>query len=105
MAVEVKGGRNVGIADVRALRGVLENDEAQMAGLIVLHPLGETKARNFRAAMAEAGDLEVDGRLYPRMQMLTAAEILDGAKFDTPGAVGRTGGQQALPMSGTQLGR
>lgn len=105
MAVEVKGGRNVGIADVRALRGVLENDEAQMAGLIVLHPLGETKARNFRAAMAEAGDLEADGRLYPRMQLLTVAQILDGTKFDTPGAVGRTGGQQALPMSGTQLGR
>ena len=38
MAIEVKGGRNVSIRDLRALRGVLEADEAWMAGLIILHP-------------------------------------------------------------------
>ena len=57
MVVEVKGGRNVNIADVRALKGVLDNDEALLAGLIVLHPLGERKLRNFNQFMAGAGEL------------------------------------------------
>ena len=105
MVIEVKGGRNVGIADVRALKGVLEADDALMAGLIVLHPLGETKARNFRVAMGEAGDVDIAGVPYPRMQMLTVEDILAGARFATPGAVGRGEAQPVLPMSGTQLGR
>ena len=29
MAIEVKGGKNVNIADLRGLRGVLERDEAK----------------------------------------------------------------------------
>lgn len=38
-----KGGTNVGIRDLRALRGVIENDLAMVGGLIVLEPLGERK--------------------------------------------------------------
>ena len=76
-----------------------------MAGLIVLHPLGEPKARNFRVAMGEAGDIDIAGVPYPRMQMLTVEDILAGARFATPGAVGRGEAQPVLPMSGTQLGR
>ena len=30
MAIEVKGGKNVNIADLRGLRGVLERDEAKL---------------------------------------------------------------------------
>lgn len=91
MAIEVKGGKNVNIADVRALRGVLENGTAQLAGLIIMEPLGVTKDRNFRRFMAEAGDMKVSGHLnpYPRMQILTVEDILDGQRFRTPGAVGR----------------
>ncbi|MDE2766010.1 MAG: DNA methyltransferase [Chloroflexota bacterium] len=89
MVVEVKGGRNVSIADVRALKGVLEHDNALMAGLITLYPLGETKERNFRRFMAEAGTLEILGIEYPRMQMLTTAEILEGKRFATPTVAGR----------------
>ena len=91
MAIEVKGGRNVTIADVRALRGVLESETAQMAGLIIMEPLGTTKARNFARFMAEAGDLEVAQHMnpYPRMQLLTVPDILEGKRFRTPGAVGR----------------
>ena len=47
MATEVKGGKNVGIATLRALRGVLENDAALIVGLLILEPLGVTKERNF----------------------------------------------------------
>ena len=55
-------GTMPGIAVVRDLRGVLEREEAEMAGLIVMEPLGATKERNFRREMAQAGDLEVHGR-------------------------------------------
>ena len=98
MAIEVKGGKNVGINAARELRGVLDNDQAFMAGLIVLEPLGVQKSRNFRKFMASAGDLDVLGVKYARMQMLTVTEILEGKRFHTPGAVGRVD-QQALPLS------
>ena len=51
MAIEVKGGKNVGIRDLRALHGVIENDLALMGGLIVLEPLGERKTQNFKREM------------------------------------------------------
>ena len=56
--VQVKDGKNVGISDLRELLGVLETDEAQLAGLIVLEPLGSRKGQSFRRFIAEAGDLE-----------------------------------------------
>ena len=92
MAVEVKGGRNI----VRELRGVLGREKAQMVGLIILHPLGDTKAHNFRREMAQAGDIDIAGTDYPRMQMLTVAEVLDGQRFNTPGAAGRGLAQTVL---------
>ena len=98
MAIEVKGGKNVGINVVRELRGVLDNDQALMAGLIVMEPLGERKERNFRKFMADAGDLDVLGMKYARMQLLTVEDVLEGKRFHTPGAVGRVD-QAALPLS------
>ena len=99
MALEVKGGKNVSITDVRALRGVLDDDAAAMAGLIILEPLGAVKERNFRKFMATAGDMEVAGMKYPRMQLLTVEEILDDRRFHTPGVAGRGEplGQANLP--------
>ena len=67
MALEVKGGANVGISVVRDLRGVLERDTALLAGLIVMDDLGDRKTANFRREMAQAGDLDVLGVKYPRM--------------------------------------
>ena len=96
MLIAVKGGANVGIGVVRDLRGVLERSEADMAGLIVMHEPGGRKRESFAQEMAAAGDIDVLGTLYPRMQLLTVEEILDGARFRTPGAVGRGTGQQAL---------
>ena len=98
MLIAVKGGTNVGIGVVRDLRGVLERSEADMAGLIVMHEPGARKRESFAQEMAAAGDLDVLGTLYPRMQLLTVEEILDGARFRTPGAVGRGTGQQALAL-------
>ncbi len=89
MVVEVKGGKSVNIADLRALRGVFDNEDAMMAGLIVMAPLGERKERNFRKFMAQAGDLVVNGRAYSRMQILSVPEILKGDRFDLPNIAGR----------------
>ena len=88
MAIEVKGGKNVSIAHLRALRGVLESDEAEIAGLITMNPLGDTQRRNFEKFTAEAGTLDVLGTSYPRMQILTVPEILEGKKFHTPSVAG-----------------
>ena len=73
MIIEVKGGKNVTIAALRALRGVLENEEAVLAGLIVMEPLGDRKMENFQRFASEAGDLEIEGlaRPYPRIQILS----------------------------------
>ena len=98
MVIEVKGGQNVRIGTVRELLGVLERDEAEMTGLIVLHEPGDRKRANFSREMAVAGDLDVFGVSYPRMQLLTVEEILEGKRFNTPGAVGRASPQAPLPL-------
>jgi len=97
MVLEVKGGKNVNISVVRDLRGVLERDDALMAGLIVMNELGPRKAKNFLAEMVLAGDLDVNGVKYARMQMLTVKEILDGKRFMTPSvAKGKTSIKQPM---------
>lgn len=99
MVIEVKGGRNVNVDVVRSLRGALERDTALMAGLIVMDNLGDRKTKNFHKEMGEAGDLDVNGVMYPRMQLLTVPEILEGRRFLTPSvARGRTVPQPSLPF-------
>ena len=97
MVIEVKGGANVGINVVRELKGVLDYDTALMAGLIVMNPLGQTKTRNFNKFMGEAGTLEILGIEYPRMQILTVAEIIEGKRFKTPTVAGRHDPNPRLP--------
>ena len=97
MVIEVKGGANPSIRDLRALKGVLDYDTALMAGLIIMEPLGTVKARNFARFMADAGSLEILGIEYPKMQLLTVAEILDGKRFATPTVSGRHVAAPRLP--------
>ena len=98
MILEVKGGASVSINDLRALRGVLTGDDALLAGLIVMNPLGDRQARNFHQLMAEEGDLAVGDAVYPRMQMLSIPEILDGKRFKTPAVKARGSGQILLEL-------
>jgi hypothetical protein len=99
MVIEVKGGKNVNKENVRSLRGTVERDEAQMAGLIVLHELGDRQRKNFHTEMGEAGFLDINGVMYPRMQMLTVAEILAGKRFNTPSvAKAKMVAQPSLPL-------
>ena len=99
MVLEVKGGRNVNISVVRDLRGTMERESAPMAGLIVMDDPRPRKTANFKREMASAGDLNVSGVLYPRMQMLTVPEILEGKRFETPSvAKGKGAAQPSLPL-------
>ncbi len=98
MALEVKGGRNVGISVLRELLGVLENDQAKMAGLIVLHKPSDRQMASFSRFMAEAGDLDVHGMLYAKMQVLTIDQILAGERFKIPSPRGRGSSQTQLPL-------
>lgn len=90
MALEVKGGENISINHVRQLKSVLMFDNVQMAGLITLREPGQQQMKNFRKTMAMAGHVEIDGKVYPRIQLLTVAQILDGARFAMPSPAGRT---------------
>ncbi len=97
MVLEVKGGTHVRITDLKALRAVLDDDLALMAGFIIMEPRKPHQTRNFERYMAQAGVLEILGREYPRMQMLTVPEILDGKRFDTPTVAGVHIPQPVLP--------
>ena len=44
----------------------------------------QTQARNFQRFMADAGTLGGLGIEYPRLQLLTVADILAGQRFQTP---------------------
>ena len=84
MIIQVKGGKNIGIKDVRDLRGTLEReDDAIMAGLIIRDALSLTKKRNFEEEMLNAGFIDKDNK-YRKMQILTLDEVLQGKKFNIP---------------------
>ena len=89
MVVEVKGGANVNVTDWRALKGVLSRDEALLAGLILMEPLGGAKSRNFAREVMDLEPVNILGIEYPRMQILTVGEILEGKRFTTPTVAGR----------------
>ena len=98
MIIQVKGGKNIKAIDLRELRGTMESEGAEMAGLIIMDELGERQTANFKQVMAEAGNLALNGVDYPRMQLLTIANVLDGARFETPSRVlGRHEPQPVLP--------
>ena len=97
MVIEVKGGKSVGINVLRELKGVLDNDSALMAGLIIMDPLGTVKARNFTRFIAGAGTIKILGVEYPKMQILTVVDILDGKRFKTPTVQGRHELEPRLP--------
>ena len=74
---------------MRALGDVLRRGSALLAGLIVMD-VSASKAKNFGALMMEAGDLDVLGVNYPRMEMLTVAQIVAGERFNTPSVAARS---------------
>lgn len=67
---------------LRQLCGVPENEEVQVAGLIVLEPPREPKERSFRRLTAEAGDLDVMGTSSAAVyRCLRWTRILPGERY------------------------
>lgn len=65
---------------VRDLRGVVEREKAQIGVLITL----EEPTKQMRAEAASAGIYESPWGKYPKLQILTVAELLDGRGIEYP---------------------
>ena len=98
MIIEVKGGKNLSIDVLRKLQWALDNNDAKMAGLIMLEPISPTKERNFKQLTASAGHYDDSGTAYPRLQILSVSEILEGKRFKSPPPRGKWEQSPQLPL-------
>lgn len=70
------------IAHVRDLRGVLAREKAQIAVLLTM----QEPTQPMRCEAASAGFYNsLSGSQFPRLQLLTVAELLAGKRVDMPG--------------------
>lgn len=96
--LSVKGGK-LRPTDVRDLRGVMEREGSAMAGFLSL----QEPSKAMRAEAADAGMYTYGGVNYPRLQLLTVSDILEGKRaLETPTKMGTTTrintGQQSLAL-------
>ena len=75
----VKSG-HLHLSYVRDLRGVIEREGAAVGVLIGL----EEPTKQMRAEAAAAGFYDSPWGKHPRLQILTVAELLEGARVDAP---------------------
>ena len=82
--IQVKGGKT-GVKDVRDLRGVLDREQAAIGVLISLQP----PTREMQAEAASAGFYEhkLNRQKYPRLQLRTVKELMDGKGIERPSTV------------------
>ncbi|MCD6282512.1 restriction endonuclease [bacterium] len=81
--ISVKSG-NVGVSDIRDLRGVIEREKAELGVYISLNE--HTKA--MRTEAASAGFYKVANLRYPKLQLFTIEELLRGKCISYPGKHG-----------------
>lgn len=84
MKISVKGGQRVNPDDLRSLAGIIDEQDFPMGGLITLKTLGRLQRQNFENFCRTKSTVSIDGRQYPRLQVLCVEEILDGKRFNTP---------------------
>lgn len=96
MIVEVKGGRRVGVSVLRELRGVVDREDALLGCLIVQHPPSRQQQREYNKEIIGAGRVILNGWEYPRLQVLSVQEILDGIRPAVPQPIGKREAQPAL---------
>lgn len=73
----VKGGHNIGVSEVRDLIGVLQREKAEIGVYISF----EEPTKPMQKEAAEAGFYtSADGSRYPRLQLLTVKDLLEGNK-------------------------
>jgi site-specific DNA-methyltransferase (adenine-specific) len=81
--ISVKAG-NINVSQIRDLRGTIERESAQIGCLICL----EEPTRPMRAEAAGAGFYQspLGNKTYPRLQILTIKQLLEGNKLQAPEA-------------------
>lgn len=80
IVLSIKAG-HTNAPHVRDLRGVLEREKAEIGVLITM----QEPSHPMRAEAAGAGFYKSSwGQQYPRLQVLTIAELLDGKRIDYP---------------------
>jgi len=78
--VSVKGTAKVNPEMIRELSGTVSQEKAQL-GIFV--SLVQASAQ-MRAAASALSDVDLDGHLYPRIQMFTVQQLIDGARPQLP---------------------
>jgi site-specific DNA-methyltransferase (adenine-specific) len=82
--LQVKGGKT-GVKDVRDLRGVLDREKAAIGVLISLQP--PTREMETEAASAGFYEHKITKRKYPRLQLRTVKELMEGKDLERPSDV------------------
>jgi site-specific DNA-methyltransferase (adenine-specific) len=77
--VSVKGG-GIRSGDIRDLKGVMEREKAALGVFLTLNP----PTREMEKEAAAAGLFESGGQKIPRLQILTAAQVIAGHRPRTP---------------------
>lgn len=109
--LSVKAGENVNVAQVRDLRGVIEREKAEIGVLISMEP----PSRPMLKEAADAGSYKspYTEERFPRIQILTVAQLLAGTSIayprlldatykKAPKARGRAAETLALPLGGEE---
>ena len=110
IVLSVKAGENLNVAHVRELRGVLDRDKAEIGVLISMEPPSKAMMKE----TPEAGfykSTHLEGP-FPRIQMLTVAQLLMGQQIayprlldvtykKAPKAHAKAAETVALPLEGT----
>ena len=78
--VSVKGGEHVSAPMIRDLKGTVEREKAALGVFISL----VEPTREMVKEAASAGFYETGGRKFPKMQLFTIAQLLDGRKPEVP---------------------
>jgi site-specific DNA-methyltransferase (adenine-specific) len=77
--ISVKGG-GIKSGDIRDLKGTMEREGAALGIFLTLNPATREMAKE----AASAGFYETGGRKFPRVQILTAAEVIDNRRPQVP---------------------
>jgi hypothetical protein len=85
--IQVKGGKT-GVKDVRDLRGVLDRERAAIGILISLQPA--TGPMETEAASAGFYEHKTNRQKYPRLQLRTVKELMEGKGIERPSTVAAT---------------
>ena len=94
MKLEVKGGKQIRIESLRALAGIIDEEDYPMGGFITLKTLGRVQKQHFEDFCRSKGTVKIYGVPYPRLQLICVADLLAGKRFNTPSVSGKRSSPQ-----------